>query len=154
MKFAVEGALTSTFSSEHMSKAVDYLLDQHRLSRRLDRVPTSARKLLLHRKDVIYSTMLAMDDNDNGEIGEEEFLSNIHRLGLPLRSNDARDLFIAFDLDGSGVVRPEQLEKLLFGERLSQERRSSLHATAQLRKQQWQDQTATLTASEPESRAL
>ena len=135
--FATESALTFGFDSEHMSEAVVYLLDQHRLSRRLARVPPSARKLLLRRKEVIYSTLLAMDEDGSGDVAEAEFLRHVVRLGLPLTGDDARDLFLAFDLDGDGVVRPERLETLLFGVSLSSEHRAALSATAKLRQRQW-----------------
>ena len=138
VQFAIERALTSTFHSEHMSQAVDYMLDQHRLARRLRCVPPGARQLLLQRKEIIYSTLLAMDDDGSGEISEAELLAAAaaSRLGVKLTDADAKQVFLALD-DGSGVLRPEHLESLLFGVRLSAEHRASLHAAAELRRKQW-----------------
>ena len=132
---AVERALTSTFNSDHMSEAVAYMLDQQRLARRLERVPIGARKLLLQRKEVIFETLLAMDDDGNGKLEEAEFLAGVARLGLGDLDLEARRLlFDAFDLDGKGCIKGAELEIMIFGHRLGDEHRASLHRAAQLRR--------------------
>lgn len=133
---AVERALTASFNSEHMSQAVDYMLDQQRLARRLHRVPVGARKLLLQRKEVIFETLLAMDTDGNGELAEAEFLKGIERLNISdgITDADCRALFDAFDLTGRGVVTASELEIMLFGVRLADEHRSLLQRAVVLRR--------------------
>ena len=51
-------------------------------------------------------------------------------LGVALSSRDSASLFEALDADGSGSLAPLELEVLLFGRRLDDERRAALLADA------------------------
>ena len=138
VRFAVERSLTASFDAEHMSRAVDYMLDQHRLARRLRTVPIGVRALLLRRKEFIYVTLLAMDEDGSGTLEEAEFARGMHgHLGLRLAEGDACQLFRALDLEGRHRVHVEQLEKLLYGVRLGDEQRAALQAAAVERRAQW-----------------
>ena len=74
----------------------------------------------------------------SGTLEEAEFAHGMRaRLGLSLDEPAARELFLAFDLEGRRRVNVEQLERLLYGVRLSDEQRAALHHEADERRAQW-----------------
>ena len=128
---AVELALASTFASAaQMNDSVAYVLDQIRLARRLRGAPPAARELLLRKKEQILGAVLAMDADGDGSVSSREFAKGMKALGVALSSRDSAALFEALDADGSGSLAPLELEVLLFGRRLDDERRAALLADA------------------------
>ena len=128
---AVELALASTFASAaQMNDSVAYVLDQIRLARRLRGAPPAARELLLRKKEQILGAVLAMDADGDGAVSSREFAKGMKALGVALSSRDSAALFEALDADGSGSLAPLELEVLLFGRRLDDERRAALLADA------------------------
>ncbi len=50
------------------------------------------------------------------------------------------ELFLAFDIEGTGMLHVEQLEKLLFGVALSEDERAAHHRLAAVRQAQWKQE--------------
>ena len=126
----VDLALESSFDGDQMNGTVDYLLDQHRLSRRMRDAPPGARELLLRKKEQIMCAVMAMDTDGDGEVDINEFCDGLQTLGIELPRPEAVALFRALDSDASGSLEPRELEELLFGCQLSAERREEMREAA------------------------
>ena len=110
MEQIVELSLAGYFDGDQMNAAASYLLDQHRLARRLSGLPAAARELFFRKKEQIFGAVLAMDTDGDGDISPHEFEAGIQRLGLPLSKDETAQLFAALDADGSGSLEPAELE--------------------------------------------
>ena len=69
-----------------------------------------------------------MDADGDGGVSSREFAKD-EALGVALSSRDSAALFEALDADGSGSLAPLELEVLLLGRRLDDERRAALSPT-------------------------
>jgi hypothetical protein len=114
---------------QEMNAAATYLLDQHRLSRRLSGAPPAVRELMLRKKEQILCAVLEMDVDGDGEIELSEFRAGLRTLGVALSDDESAQLFATMDADGGGTIQPEEVEVLLFGRPLEAARRAELIAS-------------------------
>ena len=63
VRSTVEFALSRTIDACHMNASVEYLLDQHRIAKRLSAMPHGVRTLLLRRKEKILPMLLSLDED-------------------------------------------------------------------------------------------
>ena len=123
---AVDLALDASLDASEMNGAATYLLDQHRLARRLAAAPVGARELLLKKKEQVLCAVLSFDDDGDGEVDRAEFGAGLAALGLTLRDDEIDALFATLDADGSGAIVPAELESLLYGRPLDDDERHAL----------------------------
>jgi len=126
---AIDLALDATLDAAEMNAAATYLLDQHRLSRRLSGAPPAVRELMLRKKEQILCAVLEMDVDGDGEIELSEFRAGLRTLGVALSDDESAQLFATMDADGGGTIQPEEVEVLLFGRPLEAARRAELIAS-------------------------
>ena len=126
---AVNLAMDSTLDADEMNSAATYLLDQHRLARRLRGAPPAARDLLLRKKEQILCALLEMDADGDGEIDRYELRAGLKALGLGLSDAESDVLFDTMDADRSGAIAPDEVEVLLYGRPLEAARRAHIVAT-------------------------
>ena len=127
---AVELALSDYFDARQMNASVEYLLDRHRLSRRLQKMPPSALELFLRKKEQIMGALLEMDADGDGDISLDEFEQGLANLRLELSPADARAIFDVLDADGGGSLQPAELETLIFGRELKEAERADMREGA------------------------
>ncbi|KAL1523735.1 hypothetical protein AB1Y20_018664 [Prymnesium parvum] len=122
----VDLALQSSFNGAMMNQAVTYILDQHRLARRLRNAPSRARALMLRKKEEIFGMLMRLDVDGDGEIDRTEFVTGMCALDVGLDASDAGKLFDELDIDHSGELDVAEAEVLLFGGQLSDEERRAM----------------------------
>ena len=127
---AVELALSDYFDARQMNASVEYQLDHHRLSRRLQKMPPSALELFLRKKEQIMGALLEMDADGDGDISLDEFEQGLANLRLELSPADARAIFDVLDADGGGSLQPAELETLIFGRELKEAERADMREGA------------------------
>ena len=149
---AVELALSDYFDARQMNASVEYLLDRHRLSRRLQKMPPSALELFLRKKEQIMGALLEMDADGDGDISLDEFEQGLANLRLELSPADARAIFDVLDADGGGSLQPAELETLIFGRELKEAERADMREGAN--REQGHSETPPVATPGKEKRSL
>ena len=132
VRSTVEFALSRTIDACHMNASVEYLLDQHRIAKRLSAMPHGVRTLLLRRKEKILPMLLSLDEDGTGSVSRMEFNHGVTMtLGLAITMEEADALFVELDTIGDGLLSSYELERTFYGRELDEATRTEIRKEAE-----------------------